>query len=255
MAMSFFKKYFKIAFILLAISFFSSCKVFYPSKMFSQKDYQFFEFAKKKINEYTIEPDDILSIQIYSRDGFKLIDVFGGGEVAAGSGGANFLVDKDGFVKLPVLGDFYVKGYSHRELENVLAQKFSNLVVEPYVIIKVQNRKAFIFNGSIASVIPLNEYPTSLVEVLAKTGGLSRDVKAYNIKIIRGDLSNPSIQLVDLSTMEGIRNTNLTILPNDIIYVEERQRVVRDVLREVSPFITGINLIISTVFIIRTIGN
>jgi len=252
--MSFMKQYSRIVLILLTISLFSSCKVFYPSRMFKQKDYQFFEFAKKKISEYTIEPDDILSIQIYSRDGFKLIDVFGGGEVAGGSGGASFLVDKDGFVKLPVLGDFYVKGYSHRELENVLAQKFSNLVVEPYVIVKVQNRKAFIFNGSSASVIPLNEYPTSLVEVLTKTGGLSRDVKAYKIKIIRGDLSNPSIQLVDLSTMEGIRNTNLTILPNDIIYVEEKQRVARDVLREITPFISGISIIISTVYLIRSIG-
>src|SRR5271165_228485 len=57
----------------------SSCRTLYPNEMFHQKDYQFFELAKKKVEEYVIEPGDELTLEVYSRDGFKLVDVLGGG--------------------------------------------------------------------------------------------------------------------------------------------------------------------------------
>jgi polysaccharide export outer membrane protein len=75
-----------------------------------------------------------------------------------------------------------------------------------YVIIKVTNRRVFVFKGGGGLVVNLNESPTSLIEVLAKSGGLDRTLKAYKIKIIRGDLKNPEVQLVDLSTIEGAKN-------------------------------------------------
>ena len=95
----------------------NSCKLFYPNQMFKQKDYQYFEFAHKKMEEYLIEPGDQLSLQVYSRDGFKLIDVLGGGlstgggesaaaasssTVSTSSGQVAYLVDNEGFAKLPV---------------------------------------------------------------------------------------------------------------------------------------------------------
>ena len=32
----------------------------------------------------------------------------------------NFLVDNEGFAKLPIIGEFYVKGFTETELERVL---------------------------------------------------------------------------------------------------------------------------------------
>jgi polysaccharide export outer membrane protein len=177
----------------------NSCKLFYPNQMFRQKDYQFFEFATKQLNEYTIESGNQLSVQVYSRDGFKLIDVLGGGEsntmpsnnsnvagapnnnssitsTNSATNRVNYLVDNDGFARLPILGEFYVRGYSHKELEKVLAEKYSSLFVDPFVIVKVNNRRVFVFKGSSGGdVVYLNETPTSLIEVLAKTGGLDQN--------------------------------------------------------------------------------
>src|SRR5208283_2211051 len=65
----------------------SSCRVLYPNEMFKQKDYQFFEIAKRKVEEYVIEPGDELTLQVYSRDGFKLVDVLGGSFGGQSSGG------------------------------------------------------------------------------------------------------------------------------------------------------------------------
>ena len=261
----------------------NSCKLFYPNQMFKQKDYQYFEFAEKQMEEYLIEPGDQLTIRVYSRDGFKLVDVLGGGLSGGENNGSGtsstslsvkdvtndnnttsatnnplnmvtYLVDKQGFAKIPILGDFYVKGYSHRQLEKELAQKYASLFVDPYVVIKVTNRRVFVFTGSGGAVVGLNEAPTSLVEVLAKAGGLERNLKAYNIKIIRGDLKNPEVHIVDLSTLEGLRNAEMTMRPNDIVYVQERKRVVRDILTETMPVFSAVTSLVSFIILIKTFG-
>ncbi len=226
--------------------------------MFQQKDYQYFELSKKKIEEYVIQPGDELTLQVYSRDGFKLVDVLGSGTSSQSSGnsasasgsanssaggggtGVQYLVDKEGFVKFPVLGMMYVRGYTQNELQTLLAERFASLFVNPFVILQVTNRRVFLFKGDAGAVVSLNNAPTSLIEVLAKSGGLDRPLKAYKIKIIRGDLSNPEVRIIDLSTLEGLRTADLIVQSNDIIYVSQRKNVAIDFTKEILPIITPI---------------
>lgn len=236
--------------------FMSSCKLFYPNMMFKQRDYQYFELAQKQVEEYIIKKGDQFSLRVYSRDGFKLIDIVSGqggvSNSSGGSGGGLFMVDNEGFAKLPIIGEFYVYGYTESELERILEEKYSNLFVDPYVILTVNNRRAFVFKGSTASVVSLNESPTNLFEVIAKSGGIGNDLKAYKIKVIRGDLKNPQITIVDLSSIEGMRNADLIVQSNDIIYIEPRRRIASDVLREISPVLAWISTILTTVALIKT---
>jgi polysaccharide export outer membrane protein len=247
--------------------------------MFKQKDYQFFELAKKKVEEYVIEPGDEMTLEVYSRDGFKLVDVLGGGmSSSAGAGGGSvntsalstgavstssgttsttvkhtYLVDKEGFAKLPVLGMMYVKGYTQNELENQLAQRYAALFVNPFVILRVSNRRVFVFRGEVASVVELNNAVTSLPEVLAKAGGLTRQLKAYNIKIIRGDLANPQVRIINLSTLEGLRTADLIVQSNDIIYVEQKRTVINDGLNLALPLVSAITTMLTLFVLLKTV--
>lgn len=234
----------------------SSCKVFYPNIMFQQKDYQYFELAQKQIDEYVIQKGDQFTLRVYSRDGFRLIDIMGGVNVvqagAGTGGGGSFLVDNEGFAKLPIIGDFYVNGYTESELERIMEEKYSNLFVDPYVVLTVSNRRAFVFKGSTGFVVSLNESPTNLFEVIAKTGGIAGDLKSYKIKVIRGDLKNPQITLIDLSSLEGMRKADLIVQSNDIVYIEPRRRIVSDALRELSPILAWTSTILTTIALIRT---
>jgi polysaccharide biosynthesis/export protein len=72
---------------------------------------------------------------------------------------------------------------------------------------------------------------------LAKAGGI-QDGKAHRIKLIRGDLKNPQVYLIDLSTIEGMTKANLTLQANDIIYVEPRDKVPQKVLEAITPYLT-----------------
>lgn len=234
--------------------------------MFKQKDYQFFELAKKKIEEYVIAPGDELTLEVYSRDGFKLVDVLGGTFAGAGGGSVSttttatpggikreFIVDKEGFAKLPVLGMLYVKGYTQNELENQLAQRYASLFVNPFVILRVSNRRVFVFRGEVANVIELNNSPTTLPEVLAKAGGLTRQLKSYNIKIIRGDLANPQVRIINLSTLEGLRTADLIVQSNDIIYVEQKRSAVIDAINLVIPVLSAFTSAVSVFLLAKNL--
>jgi len=216
------------------------------------KDYEYFELAQKQIDQYLVQAGDELTVEIFSRDGFSLVDIIGGS--GGKEGRSTYLVDRDGFARIPVLGDFYVKGYTESELERVLEEKFAGLFVDPYVILKVVNRRVVVFKGSTASVVSLKRTPTTLFEVLASSGGLSSQLKAYKIKIIRGDLKNPEVHLVDLSTLEGVRKTDLIVQGNDIIYVEERKNYVNDIFGIISPYITSITGLATIITLATTLG-
>ncbi len=241
-------------------AFLSSCRLLYPNEMFRQKDYQYFDLAQKEASQYLIQPGDAFTLKVYARDGFKLIDVLGNSGTTLSTGGSaignatqqyTYVVDQEGFVKLPVLGDFFVKGFTETGLERMLSEKYAGLFVDPWVSVKVVNRRVFVFNGSTAQIISLQEYPISLIEVIARAGGLNQDAKAYNIKIIRGDFKNPQIYLVNLSTLEGIRKADLSVQPNDIVLIQRKRRVVSDVLKEMAPYLSAITTITTIILLFK----
>ena len=259
---------FLVAALLISIP---SCRLLYPNLMFQQKQYQYFELAQKQIDQYVIQPGDEISLRIYARDGFRLVDVIGNVSTSTSSGAVlgggqssalttgivtvTYLVDNEGFARLPVVGEVFVKGYTEKELNRILADKFSGLFVDPFVIAKVENRRALVFKGSFGGVISLNAGPTNLLEVIAKSGGLSANSKAYKIKVIRGDLKNPQVILIDLSTLEGVRKADLIVQSNDIIYIEEkRASVAAQILGEISPYLSFVTTLSTVILLARTYG-
>ena len=243
---------FLIAILLISIS---SCRVLYPSLMFQQKQYQYFELAQKQIDQYVIQPGDEITLRIFARDGFKLIDIAGASSGISSSTSMVYLVDNEGFVRLPVLGELFVKGYTEKELDRILADKFSGLFVDPFVIVKVENRRVIIFRGSTGSVLGLNNGPTNLLEVIAKAGGIGANQKAYKIKILRGDIKNPQVIVIDLSTLEGMRRADLIVQSNDIIYIEERRASIPALLlNEAAPYLAFVTTIATVILLAKTYG-
>lgn len=259
--MKHFRGIFLVAVLLISIP---SCRVLYPSLMFQQKQYQYFELAQKQIDQYIIQPGDEISVHIYARDGFKLIDVIGSssiGGISSGSssvtsaGSVSYPVDNEGFVRLPVLGELFVKGYTEKELNRILADKFSGLFVDPFVMAQVLNRRAFVFKGYSATVVLLNNEPTNLLEVIAKAGGLSQSSKAYKIKVIRGDIKNPQVILIDLSTLEGMRRADLIIQSNDIVYIEDKPvSPATQILTEIGPYLSVATTAVAIILLVKTYG-
>ena len=87
----------------------------------------------------------------------------------------------------------------------------------------------------------------NLVEVLAKAGGIPPFGKADRVRILRGDLRQPTVFDIDLSTVEGMMQANLRIEANDVIYIDAKLGT-NDVLYQITPILT----LITTVLVLYT---
>ena len=103
-------------------------------------------------------------------------------------------------------------------------------------------------SGGKANVINLLHNNTTLLEALALSGGIANTGKAKRIKLIRGNMKDPEVYLIDLSTIEGMKQGDMVLQANDIIYVEPVLKLSQTLLAELSPVIgilTNILIVIS----------
>lgn len=225
-----------ICYLLVFVVFASGCKVFMPYQMLRQGDYPVSVFPDSlRKQEYRIAPNDILEIRILTNNGEKMVDQVSGDKVGSQ---LTYLVEYDGQIKLPILNRIPIAGKSISEAEKMLEEKFSVYFNNPFVQIKVTNSRVTIFPGGEGSepmVVILDNTNTTLFEALAKIGGI-KDGKAHKIKLIRGDLRNPQVYLIDLSTVRGMTEADLVLQANDIIYVEPRAKVPQKLLEALAPF-------------------
>ncbi len=244
-----------IFFIFIAISFFS-CRTLAPNRMFQSPDGYAYatDSMRAKKTSYQIVENDRLEMHIFSNDGFKLVDITSSGGVnpAALVPNITYLVETNGEVKLPIIGRIYVKGLTISEAEDLLQKKFAKYYNEPFVILRVTNRHVLVFqgDGGAGTVVELHNDNTSLLEALALSGGIPDNGRAYRIKIVRGDLKNPQVHLVDVSTLDGLKNSEITVLSNDIIYVEAAANYKQRIWQQITPIvgiITAVLLVINIV--------
>ncbi len=230
-------------FFLLTVS---SCKVINRNRMFqTPDDYTFNQVSEEVDLDYKIVPNDVINFQLYANDGFQLINIVStsqtGNSMNAGGGITSYVVEHDGFIKLPVVHRIYVKGLTIRQLEMMLEDIFAETYHKPFVIIKVTNRRVFVFAGAKTTIIQLTSDNTTLFEVLAGIGGIPDNSFADQIKIIRGNPKNPEIYKIDLSTIEGMKSSGIVIQGDDIIYIETRKETITKTLALLAPYFSLIS--------------
>jgi polysaccharide export outer membrane protein len=225
----------------------TGCRTINPSVMFKTGEGQDIRFDQSTvISEYRIAPNDHLGVSIFANEGFKLIDITATpGSITATpaggmtQGGVRYVVDNDGYVKFPIIGRTKVKDLTIRQAEELLEREYAAYYQKPFVIVEVLNRRVMVFPGSggAGTVVTLTNDNTTLIEALALAGGITETGKAYKVKLIRGDTRNPQIKLIDLSTVEGLRQGNVMLQANDIIYVEPVPRISQQILAQITPIV------------------
>lgn len=251
---------------LLLVIMVCSCKMYKQDILFQLDD----DFTEADLTarlytleqNYTVQPNDLLELRVTTNKGELLIDP--NFELMRDGGGAGgimqqnqrenpnirrYLVQQDGFVKFPVVGMVDLAGLTILEAEAKLQSLYNEYYKESFVRLVFSNKRAFMLGANGGLVVPLENENTSLVELLALYGGLEFGSKGNNIKVIRGDLSNPEVFMVDISTISGLKASMVTIQPGDIIYVEPWRRVFYQGLRDVSPILSLVSSAIALLFV------
>jgi polysaccharide export outer membrane protein len=242
--------------LLLGIAlFFSGCGWLNPNIMLkTPKGFQYTKFPDSiSTKEYRLSPNDIIEFNIYSNDGFKLIDLTSLNSANSSyrfQSSLAYQVESDGYCKLPIIGRTKLNGYTIKETELMLEGMYSAYYVKPFVLMKVLNNRVIVFPGSAgdAKVIPLVNNNTTLIEAIALAGGIAEDGKARMVKLIRENKDKHDVYLIDLSKIQGIKEASMVVQANDIIYVEPRRRISSKVVQEIAPIVT----ILTSIFLVVT---
>jgi polysaccharide export outer membrane protein len=225
----------------------ASCSSYKQNIMFKpgegfKADTKALETAEKN---YVIQVNDYLKLDVYSNKGERIIDP--NGELYSttnGNGSQNqstrippsYLVTVDGLVKFPMIEPVSIVGMTIREAEIRLQSEYNRYYKECYVILTFSNKRVIVLGAPGGQVIPLINENVSVVEVLAMAKGLGNgnDGKSSNIRLIRGN----NAYVLDLSTIEGIKQGNMIVQPGDIIYVEPTRRPFAEGARDLAPVLS-----------------
>ncbi len=252
---------FRVCLFLFFVSFLaSSCQVLFPNYLLREdKKYSYTELVDTSANAQTLMPGDIISFQLGTRDGYGFIDVLERvGVSGAGQGGGqgvtrvNYMVRPDGIADFPLIGELNVLGMTRIQLQEILEEKYSVIYKDPFIVLTVTNRRAFVFIGrGNAQVVYLPTENTTLIEVIALAGGLSADAKAHKVRVIRGDYDNPMIKRVNLATISGLKDADMIIQPYDLIVVEPTTQIAPELLKQITPVISLVLTMTTIILLVR----
>jgi len=245
-----------IAIILIIVS---SCTINSNRMLRTPKNYEFDKIENELSElEYQIDVNDQLTFQLYTNNGFQLIDMFsatGNSGVQtqrmmqSGSGlggGGLYLVRIDSLIEFPIIGDINLVGKTIKEAEIYLENIFSEFYVDPFIVLGVSTRRVFLFSGSSggeASVVNLGFNNMTLFEVLASAGGISSSNSSKKIKIIRRTNEGIKIFNADLSTINGINEGNMIMQSHDIIYITPNFNLGSEIAEDINSIFSFISTI------------
>ncbi|MBB6128757.1 polysaccharide biosynthesis/export family protein [Mucilaginibacter lappiensis] len=215
-----------------------------------------------KISDYKIKAGDILRIR--NLQSIKLItdeaSAASSTDQASSGGGSQALdyqVESDGTIALPVIGRVQVAGLSKLETSNKLDDLYrKNVLKNPIMEVKIISLKATLV-GEVKRPgnYPLLKDGTTLMEILGEAGGLTEKGNEKKVRIVRGGgLQSKQIIDVDLDDVASLTNPETIVQNQDIIYVEQNRRAIRnDKLQNITTIAQPALLLLNTALIILTL--
>lgn len=188
------------------------------------------EYAGNSTYNPTIKPDDLLSILVMANDEksallFNLPQAIGnnlyGGYAQGAPTPPGYLVNSDGSIQFPVIGNIQLAGLTRSEAVDILKEKLSSYIVNPTISIRILNFRVTVL-GEVRNpgtfTVP-NERVTVL-EALGIAGDLLITGERENVLIIRDEDGKKREYRIDLTNENLFSSPVYYLRQNDVVYVE-----------------------------------
>jgi polysaccharide export outer membrane protein len=180
--------------------------------------------------EATIVPYDELRIFVMG-DGkndelVKPFNVLGSVDRTATNSQMGYLVDVNGNIEFPVLGELHVEGLTRLQLQDTIAAliKRNNYLNNPNVMVRFTNFKVFLLGTETGRVINVNNERCTFLEALAMSGGLDFYTRRDRIGVMRQVDGKMVVHYMDPRSTEIFNDDFFLLQQNDIIFTEVNNR-------------------------------
>lgn len=213
---------------------------------------------------YRLQTNDVLSLTIKAIDP-KLVAIFsptnsGANESKSESGlyFDGFRVDDHGNIRVPILGEINVIGYTLEEvrikLEKQLLAEYFNKEANIFVTVKLAGFR-YTINGEIGSTgtKTLFQDQVNIMEAIANAGDITITGDRKAVTVMRKTPTGVQMQDIDLTDINVMKSPYYYLQPNDYIFIKPLKQKTwgtgKTGLESLSTFITLLSLA-TTVFLL-----
>ena len=169
-----------------------------------------------------------------------------------------YLVDNNGNINFPVLGELKVGGLTKKEAEQLIVEKLKPYIKEtPIVTVRMVNYKISVI-GEVArpGTFTISNEKVNLLEALAMAGDMTVWGLRENVKLIReGADGKQEIVTLDLNKAETLLSPYYWLQQNDIVYVTPNKAKARnsDIGNSTSLWFSATSILVSLASLLVTI--
>ena len=210
--------------------------------------------------EATIAPYDELRIYVMS-DGkneelVKPFNVLGSAGITAGQNRMGYLVDVNGNIEFPVLGELHVAGLTRLQLQDMITDqlKSNGYLSNPNVMVRFLNFKVFVLGTESGKVLNITEERCTFLEALAMAGGLDLYTRRDRIGVMREVNGKMVIHYLDPRSTEIFNDEFYLLQQNDIIFTEVgTRRFLQESYSNWQWILSGITSLVSVYLLYKSI--
>ncbi|MGJ1224599.1 polysaccharide biosynthesis/export family protein [Sphingobacterium siyangense] len=221
--------------ILLGITVLSSCmapkKVVYVNDMVPNIAYRALDVPMLKLQK-----SDRLSITISAKNPELAapFNVMGGSYAVvdkdnslssntAGASSPSYLIDQQGNITFPILGNFHLEGLTLEQVRDLLAKRLSDggYIKDAIVKVELLNLRVNVM-GEVnrVGIIDVPDARINLLEAISKAGGLTRNAASDRVTVIREENGVRKKMQTNVGSQDIFDSPAYYLQQNDIVYVE-----------------------------------
>jgi len=187
-------------------------------------------FNDPQSDEYRLKPADELFIQLSSLDEASA-SIFPGSNYQQtyymstmqpyGASLISYIVDKDGYIHMSVIGSIFVKDKTLAEVGEIIRSALANILNQPVVNVKLVNRYVSVLgevNNPGHFVFPKNKL--TIYEAIGMAGDITDYGNRKEVLIIRNENGKNTRQTIDLTKSEVLTSDYYYLKPNDMVYIK-----------------------------------
>lgn len=140
------------------------------------------------------------------------------------SNAQGYLIDKEGNIAFPVLGNLHIEGLALEEVRDLIRNRLINdrLINEPIVKVEILNFKISIAGAISNRVVDVPDGKITLLEAITKAGGIGTNAAPDKITVIREENGARRKIVTNIQSQELFNSPAYYLKQNDIVYIEPR---------------------------------
>ena len=169
-----------------------------------------------------------------------------------------YLVDNQGNIDFPVLGELHLGGLSMNEAESMIREKLQPFLKEtPIVTVRMVNYKISVL-GEVAKpgTFIINNEKVNVLEALAMAGDMTIWGLRDNVKLVREEENGKrNIVVLDLNRADIVKSPYYHLQQNDILYVSPNKTKAKnsDTGQSTSLWVSAASILVSIASLLVTI--